>query len=1041
MMRRLVGPACLLLVVGALAPVLVEAQEATVRGTVTNARTGEPLSGVQVYFPGLNTGTLSNANGEYTVEGVPTGEHELRAEIIGRRMESQIVTVPAEGSVTVTFSLETSAIGLDEIVVTGTPGAQLRRSLGNVVGRVEAAELQDRAPVRDLQSLLQGADPGLNVDVGGNSRLGTGANIRIRGVGSMALSSQPLLYIDGVRVNNEFSDRHYLTPGMRAVSHNTAPSRWQDINPEEIESIEVIKGPAASTLYGTEASNGVINVITKRGSVGAPQFSARVGLGANWLSDPESAFNPTYFRCAGTSGTCTPGEIVEFNVLREDRVRHGLNHFQRGLPRSFGASVEGGVDELRFRGSADWDRDEGILRADWQTRLNTRANLTWTPSDKLTVQAGMGSLRSELRDAIDSSLLGLQWACAVPGCEAGSGLPRAVDGYFRGYFVYMPDKWEEFNFSFQNVNRTNFNVTATHRPTPWLTHRFTTGADWTEVINSQLQLRNPGGINYQAGRKLRETSDTEYVSLDYSATATVNVSPELSLATSAGVQYNRKQFHDTGASGSRFSVTGLETISSGTELFASENFVENKTLGAYVQEQLSWRNRLFLTVAARGDDNSAFGENFEFVVYPKVSASWVLSEEPFMEGLVGNRLNQLRLRGAWGKAGQQPDFFAAIRTYRPVRGPGGAGALTRENIGNPDLKPEVGEEVELGFDASLWNDRLSVELTYYNQVRNDAIFKVPTRPSLGFPGVQFRNLGEIKNSGFELGLEGSVLDREDLGVDLSLSLSTNSNEISSMGGLQAQILRASTGVSRWTYQFFAEGFPLGAMFMKRVVSAEVQGSGPEARAVNVMCEGGDVLPIGNPAFPLSRGGGPVVPCAQAPYLYFGAPIPTREISARTTVRLGDNLSFYAQADYMGGHRVVDNGMVGRNFQYRNSRAALERSDPIFLGYESLSGRDGWHQPSTFDASFVRLRRVSATFDFPRSWIANVIGADRMSLTLSGINLWLIWQATPEMLGDRVLDPEARFTNPRGEDPGGLASGMQDQGPAMNRIMATLRVTF
>ena len=146
-----------------------------------------------------------------------------------------------------------------------------------------------------------------------------------------------------------------------------------------------------------------------------------------------------------------------------------------------------------------------------------------------------------------------------------------------------------------------------------------------------------------------------------------------------------------------------------------------------------------MTGAVRGDDNSAFGTNFDFVVYPKLSASYVISDEPFFQDVMG-AVNTLKLRAAWGKAGKQPDVFDAIQTYTPTVGPEGASVLTPENIGNPDLKPEVGTEIELGFDAGFMNDLVGVEFTVYSQTTNDALVRVPVIPSKGFPGVQFRNI-------------------------------------------------------------------------------------------------------------------------------------------------------------------------------------------------------------------------------------------------------------------------------------------------------------
>ena len=1003
-----------------------------VGGVVLDASSGQPLAGVQVAIPGTGQGTLTQANGRFLIPDVRQASVTLEVVMLGYRTWRQTVEA---GNTDLVIRMDPRAVELDALVVTGTAGEQQARSLGNVVGTIRADQLNQLAPPSDMESLLSGAMPGMNVAVGGGE-IGGGANIRIRGASSISLNSQPLVYVDGVRVNGNNVDEGGGVGGV-GVDGGVPPSRLNDINPEDIASIEVIKGPAAATLYGTEASNGVINIITKKGDRGAARFTLTVSQGANWIGDPEEYFPETFFRCQGTSGTCQPGEIVAFNVLREDRVRNGNEWFQTGRPMSYGGSVSGGTDDLRYYFSGDWDRDEGIVDYNWKNQLTGRANLNWTPREDLDIQFGIAGVRSrfESSSANQPVTTAILWSCPAPGCEEGSGLANAVDGAYRGYIGYLPEVLADSVEGLQSVNRTTYNATATHRPTDWLTHRLTWGADWTETNNTQLYrpINGPGHFVPQ-GAKSAQRQTAQYISTDYSATATFEPSADLGLATSAGIQYYQKQLDWIFASGSIFPVPTLETVSAGSQKDAEEGFVENKTIGAYVQEQVSWQNRIFLTGAVRGDDNSAFGENFDFVVYPKVSASWVISEEPFL--LDSDWVSQLKLRGAWGRAGQQPDVFAALRTYEPAVGPGGASTLRPENVGNPDLEPEVGEELELGFDGSFFQDRLGVQFTYYDQVRNDAIVQVPVRPSVGFPGIQYRNIGEVTNRGIELGLDASVWQGSRWDLDVALNLSTNDNELVSLGGLPPQLLQGQNPTTGNAGQMYVEGFPLGAIFLKRVVSADIEGTGADARAVNVMCEGGAVIPG---TTNLSRGGGPAVPCAEAPRLFRGSPIPTREASLNTTLTIGGNLQLFAQVDYQGGHTMVNGNAAGAHLFFRNTRAVLERSDPIFLAYESL-GRDGINQAGLIDASFAKLRRVSATYTVP-SGVVSGFGADRLSLTLSAHNLWTIWQATDEMFGYPILDPEQRNTSGTATDPGGLSAYVQEAWPPIKRLLLTARVTF
>ena len=241
------------------------------------------------------------------------------------------------------------------------------------------------------------------------------------------------------------------------------------------------------------------------------------------------------------------------------------------------------------------------------------------------------------------------------------------------------------------------------------------------------------GSNGREGDRSIWDINTKTRTVDYSATATFSVTDQLTSATSVGLQYFEEDRSQLFLQGEEFSVSSLETISGGDERTADEDFLENVTVGTFIQNEFGWEDRIFLTGAVRFDDNSAFGTDFNAAVYPKASGSWVMSEEDFWPDPLG--VDEFRLRGAWGKSGQQPDAFAASRLYTPITGPG-QGALTPLAIGNPDLGPEVGRELELGFDASLLDDRVGLEFTWYSRVTKDAIVASPVRPS-GFPACSW----------------------------------------------------------------------------------------------------------------------------------------------------------------------------------------------------------------------------------------------------------------------------------------------------------------
>ncbi|HET9986417.1 MAG TPA: SusC/RagA family TonB-linked outer membrane protein [Longimicrobiales bacterium] len=1002
-----------------LAAVPAAAQQ-PVGGVVVDAGTSRPLIGAQVVVQGTTQGTLTDNRGRFLIPNVAGTQATLRVVMIGYRELTRPV-VP--GRTDLVLELQQTAVSMDEIVVTGTPNQQVKRALGNAVGKVRASELTELAPPPNVQALVSTV-PGVRVMSGGGD-IGAGGNTRVRGASSMSLGSEPLVYIDGVRVNNAAADQGVVV-GV-GVDSRYAPSRINDLNPDDIESIEIIKGPAAATLYGTEASNGVINVITKKGRRGAPTVQFSMKQGAAYLPNPEKLFPPVYYKNS-------QGQIVEFNVLRSDRVTgeypgDTISYgpwFRTGHPQTYEGSISGATEQLSYYVSGGFDRDEGAVTYNWKNRLNGRANLSYTPSDKVSLDVGLSYVTSRYRTASAQQpiTVSILWSCPSPGCEPGLKRPNGVDGPFRGYLTSPPERFNDDIQGYEDLNRGVYNATLRHKPFSWFQHRLTVGADYSQQQLSELYKRTTAvGSGNPNGRKEVENTGTTYTSADYAATASLAPYRDLGLETAVGLQYYRRQRESVYARGDVFPVSELETIASGALKTANEDFVENKTVGAFVQEQASWKNRIFLTGAVRGDDNSAFGKNFDFVVYPKLSASWVLSEEPFFSRLP---VNSLKLRAAWGKAGQQPDAFAALRTYDPAAGESGVPTLTPSNLGNADLKPEVGEELELGFDASVLDDRLGVEFTAYNKKTKDALVQVPALPSLGFPGFQYRNIGEVDNRGVEVGVNAEVVRMPNVGLRLGVKYSRNTNEVVDLGGFSSLVLN-SFG------QYHVPGFPLGSIFHTRVVSADIDRTGPVPKAVNMMCESGEKVPGTN----FSRGGGPPVPCAQAPAVYWGSPLPTWEGGVTGTLTLFKNLQVYSQLDFLGGNTILSGDIRASLMSFRNQKAILEATDPILLAYDILDAR---RQPGIIKGGFAKLREVAATYTVPQG-LTRRYGVSRASITVSGQNLWTPWVEQESDFGVRQVDPERRSVAGGGADPGGLTAYFQEGWPQLRRFLTTLRVTL
>lgn len=1006
---------------GVTAPLAGQATTRTIAGTVTSSRTLQPLPGTGLTIEGTNLQYVTDNRGRFLFANAPAGPVTLIVTQIGYRQLS--VTVDP-GATMVAIEMRPDPIMLDGIVVTGTAGEATARSVGNAIGIVQAAPREILAPSPNVQRMISAQVPGVRI-LSSGGEVGTGGVARIRGVASLSLSGAPLIYVDGIRVNGE--DGNGWNVGF---DPRRGASRINDFNPEDIERIEVIKGPAASTLYGTEASNGVIQIFTKRGRQGAPRIELHMKQGVNYLPDPLSLFPTTFYQ---EGGLFSGGEIIPVNVLQNDLDRGFGSPFRTGHRQSYGGNISGGSDEIRYYMSAEYGRDEGPVEYNWQNKLSGRANLSYTPNETFSLDFSLGLVRSRAQSASAQQPLttSIIWACPASSCEPGQGEDGGpsfpgLDGEMRGYLGYTPETYTEDTEAFEELDRTTFSVRASHNPTTWLRHQVTAGGDFGNTRTSGLWRANGSvtGSWYPNGLKEVANLRSTYVTLDYQATATLDATSDLGFSTTGGAQYYRRQQQGAYASGENFPVEALETVSSGALRTGEEDFRENKTFGLFVQEQMAWKNRVFLTGAVRGDDNSAFGRDFDFQVYPKLSGSWVISEEPFFDRVP--LFDQLKLRTAWGKAGQQPELFAALQTYRPAVGRDGAATVTPDNLGNFGLEPEIGNEVEVGFDAGILDGRVGLEFTYYNQHRKNAIVRVPAPPSNGFPGFQFQNIGEVKNSGIEIGIDAQAFTSANLSVGFNFTYATAKNEIVSIGG-QDPIVNSPVS-------FHVQGMPIGGIYTKTVVSADIIEVAPNFMAADptsVMCEGGDILAG---ATKLSQGGGLPVPCESAPLVYQGQPIPTWEGSFSATITMFKNFQIFGLVDYAGGHTMNVGDVAAAHIFFLNSRAILERTDPILLGYEAIQEINA---PGIMNAGWAKLRNLSLTYTVPPEF-AQRMGVSRMLLTFAADNIATIWRAQESSFGHRWMDPEQ-------VDQTGVTRGLnpyrQEGWPQTRRFTTSLRITM
>ena len=982
-------------------------QDSAVAGVVIAERSLRPVAGAEIVAGDSTHRTVTDASGRFRLAGLTGVEAALAVRRVGYRPLRQTVRV---GNTNVRLVLSEAAVELREVVVTGTTEATERRALGNAVTSISAPEVMERGSVSTVEQLLNGRAPGVFIQPG-SGLVGAGARLSVRGGTSFALGNEPLLYVDGVRANN--------APVTGPVSQffSAGPiSRLNDFDPDDIERVEIIKGPAAATLYGTEASTGVINIITRQGAVGPTRWTFSTRLGTNYLRDPEGRFPTNYDLDPADS-------VVSIDVVERESAR-GTPIFRHGRSQQYHLGVGGGTAQLRYYLAGGYEGSEGVERWNEVRKHSARLNVSLIPGDKLAVDASLGYAGGPTRLSPEGGFGGRVGitSTATPRNLPGGGGDTTRRGFVRGLpeeYDLLVSRGAKFE---QGLDRLTTSLRVEHRPLRWLSHRLRAGYDRSGATNTIFLPRVDSLIgrspfqDRELGYKEVTVRNTGYRTVDYAATASADLTPALRSSTSIGAQYYRNATSRVMSSGSKFPTEGLSSISSTTgDRATGEDFVEDVTLGVYLQELLAWRDRVFLTAALRADDNSAFGEQFDRVYYPKAGLSWMASEEPFFRA---RWLNTLRLRGAYGEAGKQPSTFDALRAYRPVTGPGDAPALTPQSVGNPDLGPERGKEFELGFDAGLLDDRLGLELTYYDKRTVDAILPRALPPSGGFDSVQLVNAGEIRNSGIELLTRAVPLRGEQWAWDLSFTLATNHNKVVSLGDQALEFLAAGEFLGHRV------GRPVGSWFEKRVVSADMDSTGAVS---SVMCDD-------------SKGG--TTPCAgadgsygtadDAPAVYLGRTIPTLEGAVASTVTLlGRRLRLHALVDFKTGHRKLDFSTFQSCTQAVRCRENFYPAEFDPRRIAAITAAGNLVDFAIVDADLAKLRELSATYALPDRWAA-ALGASRATLSLAGRELYT-WTRYSG------LEPEAMYLG--GSRGGNYGGWEQNITPQLTRWVVAVNVGY
>jgi len=960
MVRLFARVACLLLL--AVLPAAAGAQQSAVVTGVVRSETQAPVRGAFVEIRSLQLGVVTNDNGIYNLV-VPaasaSGTVTVTVTSIGYKpTEFQLELRPGRIQHNVTMSEQ--AISLDGVVVTGTAGRQERRAQAAAVATISAAKVAETAPVQNVANLLQARTPGVTLR-NNSGTTGTSTTIRIRGQASINLSNDPLVFIDGIRADG--GSRQAYGVG------NQAGTALNDIKVEDIESIEVVKGPAAATLYGADANAGVINIITKRGRQNSgftQSLTVEYGEADPNFTPPNNykvctaanVTNANFPNCAGKE----PGTVLVDNPLVRERS------FRDGVSRNFAYSLRGGGENFGVYLSFGHDNENGTLPNNEYGHTSARASFDFFASPKLRLEAGfaLGRTNTQL-PRNDNDIYGY----------LGGGLlgdARTVGGAKDGW--YGNNRQTNAIKSYENVDRTlriQPRVGMTYMPFSWFTNRINIGGDLQRSRSFSFWAKNDEGWwdnAPQNGGQINEAriQDDRYT-IDYMGTITHALSSDVRADVAFGSQAIIRLTDDTRASAQGLVNNNVRTVNSAAQLLnGQQTNGQTRTIGFFGQVDFSFRDKVYLQAGGRIDQGSSFGADSKPFFSPKVGLSYVVSDEAYFRNLVGEELiSALRVRGAFGMTGRTPNS-GARSTFSPttnqISATGVAVGVTPAAVGNPSLRAEKGKEIELGFEAGLFNDRLGLDVTYFNKKTVDLILGLPVPPSLGSSSPDV-NIGSMLNRGWEVAANARLLTHDNYALELRGTMNTLHNEVLDLGGTPETVTRR-------------EGYPINGEWGYKIKKVDLEN--------DRVIVSDDLEFIGNDIL-----------------------LPGWETTLGATLTLFRNLSFYAQLDGRGDVAVFEGTGEFRDRQLPASEVAARGcvvygtnpdgscTDAARTKYMRRFGpwvtEDGRTLPRADvdgdymqDGGFFKLREASVSYRIPATFVSRYLRAQTASLTVAMRNI-------------------------------------------------------
>ncbi|MGH7595753.1 MAG: SusC/RagA family TonB-linked outer membrane protein [bacterium] len=952
-MKRFTRIFSLILVAFMLYASSVSAQEMVVSGAVASKASGEFLPGANVLVKGTNFGTTTDVNGSFRLNLTNMSRATLVISFIGYKTAEVEVTANVQA---LNVSLEEDVLKLSEIVVTGLATSVARRNLANAVATVSSQELVP-APAQTLDRALTGKFAGVTVSQNTGAP-GGGIYVDLRGVSTIEGSTQPLYVVDGVIVNNAATQSGIdlvtkATAAGSATPQGQPSNRIADINPNDIDNIEVLKGASAAAIYGAKASNGVVIINTKRGYAGRPRIDVTQQIGYSSILNKLGTRKFTAQTAEESNGADGRRQFEQNGgrFIDQEEVLYG----ETGRLAETTVSLRGGSENTQFFVSGLLQDENGIVKKTGYQKYSGKVNVSHRFSPRLSVDVFSNFLRSESNRGITGNDNSFTTFGFVLGFTPSYVDLRPQNGvYPDGFFsnpLHSRDVLinEEVVYRTINSARLNYNIFRTaNQGLDFITQA---GFDFFSQFN---QVFSPPELQFerdsdQPGTSLdgetRSTNSNLYLNLAYS----YNTSSSIDFRTSTGVQFENQDLNNT-LTQARGLNLGQTNIDQGANLTAFQTITKQYDRGFYLQQEVDLKQKIYLTASVRGDASSSHGDTDKYFFYPKASASVRLSQLNFWKGL-SSFSDEFKLRLAYGETGNSPPPNAKFTTYVPVNIDNRSGLIVITRRGNAGIKPERTKEIEAGFDASLFGGKAGLEFTYYRQNISDLILISQLPQSSGFE-EQFSNAGKMRTQGVEIGLIFNPLRKRNLRWNSRINFYKTSSKITELD--VDPFNKGGFATSLGTYRI------------------------EEGKSPTTIIGLGVADSAGN-----------------APVVEFGDETPDFELSFNNGISLGNvELSFLWH--WKQGGEVINLGrfitdLGGTTEDYDRVKVRLSTGGFTTKRLRGDFGTGAWIE----DGTYLKLREVSLSYNFPKTTVASWFGSSisNLKVGVAGRNLLMFTDYT------------------------------------------------